>query len=155
MIYGQIDNFAGSQTHGERVHQAFAFLQGNRSSLLQEGRHEIAGDAVFAMVSCTETRPQTSMRLENHHRYADLHFLLSGEEHTWVDFCAGATPAEVYNPDADIEFYLPSATARPLLLSGDRFLLVWPGEAHAPCVALDTPQPVRRLVIKILVDDLR
>ena len=53
--------------------------------------------------------------------------------------------------DGDIWFYRGPVSYVPL--SGRRFVALWPGDAHAPCVAADGKSvPCRKCVVKVLVD---
>ena len=54
-------------------------------------------------------------------------------------------------PEGDIWFYRgPLST---ILLSGRRFTALWPGDAHAPGIAVDRkPAPCRKCVVKVRVD---
>lgn len=137
---------------GEHYAKAFRFLRANSIANLPDGRHEIDGNAIFANISTATTRAPLDIQLENHHNYADLQMVIEGEEYVYVDYSSELTLKEHYCVEKDIEFYsADSKHTSPLLLTPGRFLLLWPGEAHAPCVSVDKPQTVRRLVVKIQV----
>lgn len=153
MIYTGLDTLRRYSALGSRFEKAFQFVATHAGTPLPEGRHEIDGDTVFANVAQAQSRAADALLLENHHRYIDLQLLLEGEEHIWVDSTAALPLATPYDSGKDIEFYHANpSTTRPLLLRPGRLLLLWPGEAHAPCIAVDKPQPVRRLVVKIKTD---
>ena len=38
-----------------------------------------------------------------------------------------------------------------ITLTGDRFAVFFPGDAHAPCIAVDQPIPCRKCVVKVKV----
>ncbi|MBK7541977.1 MAG: YhcH/YjgK/YiaL family protein [Candidatus Competibacteraceae bacterium] len=48
---------------------------------LAEGRHELAGDALFALVQDYHTKPQSEGFWEAHRRYTDLQFIVRDRTH--------------------------------------------------------------------------
>jgi len=38
-----------------------------------------------------------------------------------------------------------------ILVTGDRFAVFWPEDAHAPGIAVDGPEPCRKCVVKVRV----
>ena len=36
-----------------------------------------------------------------------------------------------------------------ITLGGDKFVVLFPGDAHAPNIAVDGPEPVRKCVVKV------
>jgi len=56
----------------------FAFLQRADLADLEDGRYEIDGDRVFAMVARGTGRGREAARLEYHKGYIDIQFSISG-----------------------------------------------------------------------------
>jgi YhcH/YjgK/YiaL family protein len=96
------------------------------------------------------TKRQEEGRWEAHKRYIDLQAVVAGAERIG---CVPAARLEAgpYDEERDMTWLSGSGAFLPLL-PGD-FMLLWPGEAHMPGIALDEPVPVRKAVIKIAVDD--
>ena len=86
------------------------------------------------------------MRWEAHRKNIDLQFVLTGEEHVGV-VPIGRLVADPYDAEKDI-MWLTGEGDRVTLRPGE-FVLLWPEDAHMPAMAIDTPMPVLKVVIKI------
>ena len=87
---------------------------------------------------------------EAHKKYIDIQFLISGAELMGVGPLEEMDREVEARPEGDIWFY--NGPLSQLLLAGDRFAALWPGDAHAPGIALDgKPAPCRKCVVKVKV----
>jgi YhcH/YjgK/YiaL family protein len=59
---------------------AFAVLRRKDIALLPEGRIEIDGDEVYAVIIKGKGRIPEDGRLETHDRYIDIHYVISGTD---------------------------------------------------------------------------
>ena len=116
----------------------------------EDGRHEIDGERLFILLQSYETKPENDTP-EAHRKYIDIQYLLSGQEQMGVGPLEEMTEEVEARPEGDIWFYHgPLST---ILLSGRRFTALWPGDAHAPSIAVDRkPAPCRKCVVKVRVD---
>lgn len=127
---------------------AFDFLRAARADLAP-GRHGIAGDALYANVMDYETKPATDATHEAHRRYADVQFMLSGEEvirYTPLERLGAGTG---YVPEKDYELFPAPVDPFDLVLRPGQFAIFLPGEGHQPGVAWRRPGPVRKIVVKM------
>lgn len=134
-----------------RFVKAFAFLE-QVTPGTSDGRHEIDGEAVFALVQRYRTRPVAGMQLEAHRRYVDIQFVVQGRE--VIQWAPLADLAEVTMPYDEVkEAALFAATAGmvPVRLPADHFVILFPEDAHAPCCAWDEPAEVMKVVVKVAV----
>lgn len=147
MIYDTLQHVHNYMGLNEGLDKALLFLTETDFSTLADGRYPIDGDNVFASISCPETLVDNPTP-EAHKKYIDLQFLISGAEIIKVAQLEEMGKIDRANPDGDIWFY--EGSGQPLLLTGDYFILLFPNDAHAPCIAPDgVPAPTRKLVIKI------
>ncbi len=113
------------------------------------GKYE-AENGVYAMVSEYETKNPDEVKLENHRDYIDIQYLLSGIENIVVADTAICDLVSEYVPDA--EFYAePKTEKQNIVLSGDVFALFYPGDGHAPGLAYNQVETVRKIVVKVPV----
>ena len=134
-----------------RLANAFTFLEQVRPDIAI-GRHEIAGDDVFALVQRYQTRPVEGMQLEAHRRYIDVQYLVAGREAIhWAPLGALAQAIQEYDPVKDAGLYALSAAAVPVPLRVGQFMVLFPDDAHAPCCRLDAPSEVVKVVVKVAV----
>lgn len=134
-----------------RLALGFAFLE-QLPADAPLGRHDIDGDAVYALVQRYPTRPEAETRLEAHRRYIDIQYLVAGRE--VIHWAALADLAEVTRPyDAvtDVAFYAAVADMVPVRLRAGRFAILFPDDAHAPCCAWGDPAEVLKVVVKVEV----
>lgn len=95
------------------------------------------------------TRPMSACTWEAHHRAADIHFIVSGREiigYTDVD----KLTVTQNDPEKDIMF-LEGEPDGFITLEPGYFMLTFPGDAHAPCLASDEPVNCEKIVAKIFL----
>jgi len=96
------------------------------------------------------TKPESECRFEGHRLFADVHFLLEGEEKIVVCDESLGTLLDDFDEPRDIGFFAcPGGTA--LLLRPGDFLVCFPHELHKVAVAPGLPAPCRKLVAKLPV----
>ena len=149
MIYDLISR--GRQYEGIHpgILRGLRFLGQTNFDLLLDGRYELDGDSVFANVMTYETKPSNDTP-ETHEAYIDIQYLISGEELVLVAPVEEMTGLAEARPEGDIWFH--HGTGDPLTLGRGRFLVLWPGDAHAPGIAVSgVPNTVRKCVVKVKV----
>jgi YhcH/YjgK/YiaL family protein len=154
MLFDHLSRASRYANLSERLARAFEFLV-TMPLDLPLGRHDIVeGGELYALVSEYTTRAPAETRWEAHHRYADVQYLARGEEAFGLgqesDFTLGA-----FDAGRDLQWLepLPDAVAlQTLRLVQGYFIVLWPGEAHKPGVAFGEPAPVRKVVVKVLVE---
>ena len=133
---------------GPRFRQALEWLaQADPDSLPAGQRVNIDGDNIFATLFDTETLPPARCKLEYHHNYADLQYLVSGKEAVGYLLEGPAREVEAYSPEKDIGF--SAGNWDTVTVEAGTFYIVWPQDLHAPRMDLNGTEPVRRLVVKI------
>ncbi|WP_028536993.1 YhcH/YjgK/YiaL family protein [Paludibacterium yongneupense] len=151
MIFDHIAHFGrGASPMPLALQRAFDWLHSIDAGQLAVGRHAIDGDNIYAMVQEMDTRPDSEGHPEAHRRYIDVQYLVSGSEK--IGFLPRGTPARLLQDKLeanDIAFYDSDAAETSLLLTPGMAAVFFPGELHRPCLAVDTPQALRKIVIKI------
>jgi YhcH/YjgK/YiaL family protein len=134
---------------GPRVARALEFLEHTDLDAIADGRHEVDGANVFALVQRYTSKLEAEGFWEAHRRYADLQFVVAGEERI------GYGPRERFTGtgyDAEKDFEILTGSGDFLALEAGGFVLLWPGEVHMPQVAVAAPAPVTKVVVKIRMD---
>jgi len=150
MITDNLNNAGIYTALGERIHTALEFLKNTDFSEIQDGRIEIQGDEIYAMIQRYETKPREQGKWEAHRKYIDIQFLAEGEEFIGVTNTAELEITEPYSPETDVMF-LDGNNGDFITLSKDKFVLLYPQDAHMPCITIDNkPSPVAKIVIKVL-----
>lgn len=150
MFVGRLDAPEKEATLPQAVRRALDFLRETDFRALPDGRYDIEGDRCYAKLARYITKQAKMCRPEAHRRYADIQYMVEGEE--YIEVCPLGPDLVVHTPyDAaqDILFFegLVPETSFPLT-AGD-FVILWPKDVHRPGVAVDTPRSVVKVVVKI------
>jgi YhcH/YjgK/YiaL family protein len=127
---------------------AFAFLRFARSTIA-DGRHAITGDSVYANVMSYVTKPVADRTHEAHRVYADVQFLLSGEEIIHYTPRERLGSGTGYVSEKDFELFPAPVDPTELVFRAGQIAIFLPGEGHKPGVAWREPAPVRKIVVKV------
>lgn len=149
MLYDRLERRGQYEGLGEDLARGLRFLAETDLASLAEGRHEVDGDRVFALIQSYETRPTNNLP-ESHRAYLDIQYLFEGEELVGVAPLEEMTGIAEAHPERDL--WLHHGAVEKLPLGGGRFMVLWPGDAHAPCIAVGGHcAKVRKCVVKVKV----
>lgn len=146
MIIDQIRNSGQYACLGAGFAQGLAYLQQTDFSALAAGRYALDGDRLYALVQDYDSRPAAQGRWEAHRLYADIQYVLAGQE--CIGYADTATlAAQPYDAEKDVLFL--DGSGNMLTLKPGMFMILLPQDAHMPCLAVDAPEPVRKVVVKV------
>ena len=80
MILDLIGNRERYSGLGASIERALEYLADTDFTALEDGRHPIDGEAIFALVSSYDTEPESARSFEAHRKYIDVQYLLTGRE---------------------------------------------------------------------------
>jgi YhcH/YjgK/YiaL family protein len=146
-----VDHLKNASTYfglGMRFTKAFRYLLSTDFGSIDSGKHELEGEYLYALVQQYRTAEKKEY-LEAHRRYADIHYMVDGAEAIEVGSIDDLQAGE-YDPVTD---YLPLqgiATFIPIRVGS--FAIFFPQDAHMPGLMFDSPQPVKKVVVKVLLD---
>jgi biofilm protein TabA len=126
--------------------KAFAFLEKENLSQLSEGKLEIDGDDLFAIISKPGTSAEEIPKLEAHKKYIDIHYIIAGTElFGWKNLndCKGVEGE--FDFEKDYVLYNDQDFTN-LLLNKNAFVVIYPEDAHSP--GIKTEQ-LHKVVLKI------
>ncbi len=147
MILDKLQNAALYSGISSNLQKGFEFLKNNDLSKLEAGKYEIDGKEVFATVSEYETKEHQDCRLEAHQLYADIQCLVSGNEFIGFATLSDQPVLTEYNPEKDIVFFSGESTLLPL--EPGMFAVFFPQDVHRPCMQVDGPSKVKKVVVKV------
>jgi YhcH/YjgK/YiaL family protein len=128
---------------------AFQFLERSDLQELKLGRHDIDGDNVYALLTKSTSRTAESGQFESHHKYIDVHCLLTGQEAIGFFPSSGLKVAVPYDASKDVELFALPADYTKLEMGPGRFAIFFPGQAHLPMCHLNGPHELHKAVIKV------
>lgn len=150
MIAGELKGFGRQLPASKGLQKALEFLRRPGTAALADGRYEIDGDAVYALVQRYETEESGAPKFEAHRKYADVQYIAAGEELVGWAPLEAMVLAEPYDPAKDVCFGRAAAWT-PLRLGEGMFAVLWPEDAHAPRLAAGKPCRVTKIVVKVAV----
>lgn len=134
-----------------RFARAFAFLR----SVTPEtavGRHEIAGDELYAIVQRHHTKAIAEKQLEVHRRYIDIQHMVRGREIMgWAPLASLGAPSMAFDVSMDAALYPYPEHAIQVPVVAGQFAIFYPEDAHAPSCAWGDPAEVLKVVVKVQV----
>ncbi len=151
MIVSDLEHIEQQVPMTPALQMATAFLRKHDLNSLADGRVELDGDRVFAIIQRYETVKTDAPKFEYHRKYIDVQFIASGEETIGWTPAESMTITEAYAADRDICFGAAAGTWTPVHLQAGQLAVLWPADGHAPKLASGKPSPVMKIVVKIAV----
>ncbi|MDB6119448.1 MAG: hypothetical protein JWO08_3229 [Verrucomicrobiaceae bacterium] len=152
MVHDTLANAGRYEALSPRFATAFAYLR-TVDGTQPLGRFDIDGDNCFALVQTYATKPVETAKFEAHRKYIDIQFLYSGRETIlWAPLADMKEETMAYNPEKEAALFklIPDTTA--VHVSAGHFAILYPEDAHAPCVEWGVSEQVFKVVIKVAVE---
>jgi YhcH/YjgK/YiaL family protein len=150
MIVDCLENAALYHGLGPRFKMALDYLSRTDFSQMPDGRYELDGDNVFAIVVRYETKPADAAKWEAHRKYTDVQYMVEGRERMgYTPLNARLTASQPYDSEKDVVFY--NAQGDFIDAPAGRFIIFMPHDVHAPGIAADAkaaPSRVFKVVVK-------
>lgn len=149
MILDRLENAALYQPLGARVALALDYLGRTDFASMPDGRYEVDGERIYAVVQRYRPKPPTEARWEAHRQYIDVQFLAEGVERIGYVPLDKALPVEqAYDSQKDVVFF--DAQGDFCTVRAGTFAIFYPTDVHAPCLASET-SPATVEVCKVVV----
>jgi YhcH/YjgK/YiaL family protein len=149
MILDSIENAAKYAGLRVGTSEAFGFLDQPGLRELPDGKYEIAGERVYAIIERTSGRKVSEGQLEGHRRYLDIQFVVSGEESMGWHPRAGLVSAMEYDAVKDLEFFEGEPESIVRVPPGS-FAVFLPTDAHLPLIG---DGPIHKVVVKVAIGE--
>jgi biofilm protein TabA len=149
MILDTLQNSAAAEAMHPHFPKAFARLRELAArGELPEGRIDIEGDDIFAVVMKGFGKPKEDVRTETHRRYIDIQYTVEGDDLMgWMPL-AECRSTLGYDEKKDLEFYQDRPACWQNVRKG-QFVVFFPADAHAPTA--NEGRPFTKIVVKVAV----
>jgi biofilm protein TabA len=130
--------------------KAFAFLN-TLTPTTNDGKYEIEGEEIFAIVMSYNTLIREDTVIESHQKYVDIQATLRGAE-GFECFCTDTLTIKTpYDTTKDITFYEKNAICHShIRIAEGYFVMFLPHDAHMPCLRVDDKELyIKKVVLKI------
>ena len=149
MIAGHISECERYYSVNPHFKEAFEILKEFTSDFYQNYKSDDVIINVSDSVTSDLSNGGTLKPFEAHRNYIDIHYVIDGEECLGYSNIKDLTPTTEYKVDGDYQLY-EGVINRIILRKGD-FCIVFPEDAHIPCMNTDREHTVKRCVVKIIV----
>ncbi|WP_028264487.1 YhcH/YjgK/YiaL family protein [Atopobium fossor] len=153
MIASRLEDSHKYQEYAARFEQALAWLRSADLAHLELGVHTIDGNRITANVQEFTTALSSEKAYEAHRRYADIHYVVSGEELVGVAHISEVKPLQEFDDQADFCLYGEPKSRIWVPLHAGEYVITMPEDAHKPGCALESPKPLRKVCVKVLVSE--
>lgn len=131
---------------------AYEFVEKLLNEDVENGSHDL-GDGVFVNVMTYETKKRSDALFEAHKKYIDIQIMIDGCEIISVEPIETMHRYECVMPfgDGDTELYAVNSDCVDYVLNRGDFVILYPEDAHMPCICIEEPKTVKKAVIKVPV----
>jgi YhcH/YjgK/YiaL family protein len=147
MILDDLQYAANYHVLGPRFARAFDYLRTTDFSKLADGKYEVEGSDVFAMVQSYQTKAPDQGKWEAHRKYADIQCVITGSERIGVAPIHTMVVTENYEADRDAAFF--SGAGQFVTVRASQFAIFLPHDVHMPSLMLDRAEGVKKVVMKV------
>lgn len=117
-------------------------------SAMENGRYDVDGDEVYAIVNSYDTKPAADCGWEAHKVYCDIHYSVQGGERICYAPIGNMTETQAYNVEKDYSLY--AGNGDWVAVHQGMFCLLLPQDVHAPGAILNNqPEYLKKVVIKL------
>lgn len=146
MIVDHIDNAHLYYGLGPRFEKALRYLAETDLAGTAPERYDLDGDDLFALVQEYQSKPRAEGFWEAHRKYADVQFVVSGAEHMGYAPIASLQAGEY---DGEKDFLKLGGDGAFIEMGAGTFIILHPQDAHMPGMAITSPEPVKKVVVKV------
>jgi biofilm protein TabA len=155
MIVAELEHMTPEVAPSPNLQRALEFLRQVRGADLPDGRIEIDGDRVFALVQSYETAGAGDpVILEAHRKYIDVQYVVAGQEVIgWA--LTDHVPVTVDYEEAKEAWFgaIPASSTTFVHLTAGEVAIFHPTDGHAPRLAAGTSSAVKKIVVKVAVEN--
>ena len=148
MITDKLVNLKKYPEFAAYAEDMIAFAERVEKENLEDGRYELQGENLFALLQTYVTKNVEEARMETHKIYNDLQYVVSGKEMIFWSPVDELEVEEDRTPEADLVFYKNDAAKGSNVLTAGMFGAYFPQDGHKPSVAAGEPAEVKKIVFK-------
>ena len=151
MIYDSLKHLELYKGLSDDIYEGLKFLQ-KVDADMPEGVYHI-NPRVKAIVSEYETKRQNENGYEAHRANIDIQYLISGSEKIAYLPVEKLNESKPYSDETDAAFYSSDHLPQEMIIGDDYFAIFFPQDGHMPQLCLNAPTTVKKVVVKVQVND--
>lgn len=153
MIKDNLQHLAYYNYLNSDIKKGLKYVRDTNFDELENGRYEVFEDKIYAVIQEYNTKPEEECKFEAHRKFVDIQFVISGEEKMGTGNLDDFEETTDYNDEKDIVFLNTKSGSNEkvkfIQVREKEFAIFYPQDAHMPCIAMDKPSSVRKVVVKV------
>lgn len=134
----------------ERINKTLEYLKSIDINKLELGKH-IIYDWLYINVQEYLTKRISECRFESHKKYVDIQMMIHGIEAIETCDVEKLELETEYSDENDVMFWKQKPNQMRSVIVDGGYVVLFPQNAHMPCIAVDEPVKVKKLVAKVLI----
>ena len=151
MIIDKIENIHLYKGLGSRINIGLNYLQNTNLLSLEEGKHLIDNEDVFALINKYQTKidDEGNNYLEGHKKYIDIQYICSGTEQIGLTTFKNQKAIKEYVANDDYQLFEENYSR--VTLTEGMFAIFFPDDLHLPGIKSEETETVKKIVIKVKI----
>lgn len=149
MIIDKLNNSYIYFDMNKSIKKGLRFLLNNDFTKMKTGKHEIAGDNVFALVQNYVGKPIQEGKWEAHKEYIDIQYIAAGSEQMGYAHIDDLEISKEYDKEND--YILLEGNGTMFDCPKETFVIFFPDDAHMPGIKKGFEGKVIKVVVKIKI----
>ncbi|NBI32572.1 YhcH/YjgK/YiaL family protein [Enterorhabdus sp. P55] len=133
-----------------RIRQAVEHMEQMLASNPEDGVYE-TNDWLTVTVKRVSTDYAANRKLESHRKHVDIQWIIEGEEAIDIASVSSLSLETPYDPKEDVAFWERKASMTRVVLREGSYVVLYPKDAHMPCIAVSEPAAIRVAIGKVRV----
>ena len=151
MIVDSISNIIKYDDLNIKANEIIEFIKKVEELNLEDGKYEILGEDLFALVQTYETKDASECRFETHKKYIDVQYVRQGKEVMNYKLKDQLVVTEDLSEQSDVIFYEDTTDYTSVLVEEGSFALFSTQDGHMPGVKYNHKETVKKIVFKIKI----
>ncbi len=148
MVLDKIENYKNYTNLSDRIGKALKYLQETNFTNMELGKHIIDEDNMFALLQEYQTKEPANCKLEGHHKYIDVQYMIKGDEVMGVTTLIHQVP---YQKNVVDDYFFYNDDTSLINIKEGMFTIFFPDDLHMPCIKSGQIANVRKVVIKVRI----
>lgn len=149
MIFDKIENSAIYESVSPLIKRALEYLKQTDFTIMENGKHLVEGEDLFAVVQEYDTKNDADAKLEAHRKYIDVQYVVSGEELIGVQPLINQVPCREYDTENDYALYDDACSF--VKVTATQFAVLFPQDLHKPGIKVNGSAKVKKVVMKVKI----
>lgn len=150
MIFDKLENMKDYKIILPQLEKIEEFTRSFMKGEKEIKRYELDGDNLFVSPSEYITKSHEGAEYESHKKYIDVQVVTAGREYIGWSHLSDCSVTKPFENGGDIAFYESNKGSLCLLNEG-YFMVLFPEDAHMPCLKAGENESVTKLVFKVKI----